>query len=250
MGVVAVDLLQRGSLDLFITHLVGEANRLYLNTNDLFLDWVHPKGPGATSWPFTGFGVGFFDFDRDGLLDLYVANGRVKYGATDYDPQDPYAEPNQLLKGLGRGEFEEMLHAGLATPLIATSRGCAFGDIDNDGGIDIVVINRDGPAHVLRNITGSTERHWVMFRVQSRNGIDALNSVLKIRAGGLVQWRQVSPNEGYCSSNDPRVHFGIGPATRIETLTVQWAKGEEEVFGPFTADATYGVQHGTGRKHD
>src|SRR5258707_252367 len=84
--------------------LFGQANRVFLNTNDFFRDWVHPKGPGATSWPFTGFGVGFFDFDRDGLLDLYVANGRVKYGATDYDPADPYAEPNQLLKGLAHGE--------------------------------------------------------------------------------------------------------------------------------------------------
>ena len=250
MGVVAVDLMQRGCLDLFITHLVGEANRLFLNTNGFFLDWVHPKGPGVTSWPFTGFGVGFFDFDRDGLLDLYVANGRVKYGAADYDPKDPYAEPNQLLKGFARGEFEEMPNAGLATPLIATSRGCAFGDLDNDGAIDIVVINRDGPAHVLRNITGSAERHWVMFRVQSRNGIDALNSLLRIQAGGSVQWRQLSPNQGYCSSHDPRVHFGLGAATRIDSLTIHWAKGDEEIFGPFAANATYSVRRGTGRRHD
>ena len=143
-----------------------------------------------------------------------------------------------------------MPNAGLATPLIATSRGCAFGDLDNDGGIDIVVINRDGPAHVLRNIAGSTERHWVMFRVLSRNGIDALNTLLKIQAGGSVQWRQVSPNEGYCSSNDPRVDFGLRAATRIDLLTVLWSKGDEEIFGPFAADATYAVRRGTGRRHD
>jgi hypothetical protein len=250
MGVVAVDLMQRGGLDLFITHLVGEANRLYLNTNDFFLDWVQPKGPGATSWPFTGFGVGFFDFNRDGLLDLYVANGRVKLGATDFDPADPYAEPNQLLKGLNLGEFEEMPNAGLASPLVATSRGCAFGDLDNDGSIDIVVINHDGPAHVLRNVTRSTEGHWVMFRAQARAGIDARNSVLRIQAGSSVQWRQGTPNEGYCSSNDPRIHFGIGSATRIDSLTIYWKKGDEEVFGPFAADATYTVLRGTGRKPD
>ncbi len=250
MGVVAVDLLQRGRLDLFITHLVGEANRLYLSTNDFFLDWVHPKGPGATSWPFTGFGVGFADFDRDGQLDLYVANGRVKYGATDYDPNDPYAEPSQLLKGLNPGEFEEIPNTGLATPLVATSRGCAFGDLDNDGSVDVVVINRDSPACVLRNITEQNGRHWVMFRVQSRNGIDARNAELRIQTGSSVQWRQVNPNEGYCSSDDPRVHFGIGRETRIHSLTVHWEKNEEEVFGPFTADATYVIRRGTGRRRE
>ena len=89
-----------------------------------------------------------------------------------------------------------------------------------------------------------------MFRVQSRNGIDALNTLLKIQAGGSVQWRQVSPNEGYCSSNDPRVHFGTGTATRIDSLTIVWQNGDEEVFGPFAADRTYAVHQGTGRRHD
>jgi enediyne biosynthesis protein E4 len=248
MGVVAVDLTQRGWLDLFVTHLVGEPNRLFLNTNGVFLDWVQPKGPDAPSWPFTGFGVGFFDFDQDGRLDLYVANGRVKYGVTDLDSKDRYAEPNQLLQGMGPGEFEEIPNAGAASTLIATSRGCAFGDLDNDGDIDVVVINRDGPLHALRNIAGSIRGHWAMFRVKLRSGREALNALVRMEAGGREQWRQVSPNEGYCSSNDARVHFGLGTATRIERLTIQWPSGEKELFGPFAADSTYEIREGEGKR--
>jgi len=151
------------------------------------------------------------------------------------------------LKGAGGGEFEEIPKAGLAAPLVATSRGCAFGDLDNDGAIDIVVINRDRPAHVLRNRTKPSDHHWAMFRVQSRKGVDSLNAVLKIQTGRSVQWRQVSPNEGYCSSNDPRVHFGLGAATRIDSLTIYWSKEEAELFGPFAVDATYTALRGTGR---
>lgn len=248
MGVVAVDLLQRGQLDLFVTHLMGEGNRLYLNTNGDFLDWIRPKGPGAPSLPFTGFGVGFFDFDNDGALDLYVANGRVRLGHDQLDLRDPYAEPNTLLRGLGQGEFEEVLPRGGTDPVLpATSRGCAFGDLDNDGGIDIVVINRDGPAHLLRNRVAG-RGHWVKFRVLNARGTDAHNAIVRLEAGGRVQFRQVQPNEGYCSSQDPRAHFGLGTATVVERVVVRWPAGGEESFGPFDAGRLYELREGIGTK--
>ena len=207
-----------------------------------------PVPTGLFPQPYRGWAYVGYD-GNDDRASQPIDETRLA-SATDFDPADPYAEPNQLLKGLNLGEFEEMPNAGLASPLVATSRGCAFGDLDNDGSIDIVVINHDGPAHVLRNVTRSTEGHWVMFRAQARTGIDARNSVLRIQTGSAVQWRQETPNEGYCSSNDPRVHFGIGSATRIDSLTIYWKKGDEEVFGPFAADATYTVLRGTGRKPD
>jgi hypothetical protein len=246
MGVVAVDVLQRGWLDLFVTHLVGEQNRLFLNTNGLFLDWVQPKGPGVPSSPFTGFGTGFFDFDQDGLLDLYVANGRVKLGAKDYDAKDPYAEPSQLLKGLGKGEFEKVPQSGMNVSLIATSRGCAFGDLDNDGDIDIVVINRDGPLHLLRNLAGSSRGNWITFRLQPRQGAESHNAMLQIEYGNSKQWRQCQPNEGYCSSNDPRVHFGLGSVARVDRLEVRWPNGEAQAFGPFNANKAYEIRQEKG----
>ncbi len=233
MGIGAVDLFQRGALDLYVTHLVGEGNRLFMNTNGYFLDMVTPKGPGARSRPYTGFGVGFFDFDHDGELDLYVANGRVLLGLQDLDPRDPFAEPNTLMRGVGHGVFDEIFPQGGTDPvLLATSRGAAFGDLDNDGAVEIVVINRDGPAHLLRNLVGDRGR-WALFRLCDARGRIALNAKLRLEAGGKVYWREVQPHQSYCSSNDPRVHFGLSKATQVDRVRVTWLDGSSEVFGPF-----------------
>jgi hypothetical protein len=244
MGAATVDLYQRGWLDLFVTHLVDEGNRLWVNTNGNFIDSVKPKGPGAPSLPYTGFGLAFADFDNDGNLDLYVANGKVKYGHTQPDPNDPYAEPNTLLRGLGDGDFEQVMpQGGTSRPLIATSRGLAAGDLDNDGAVDLVVINKDGPAHLLRNRLAN-RGHWIMFRVLNQNGSDALGAMLRIDAGGKSYWRHVQPNQGYCSSHDPRLHYGLGHAEKVESITVYWRKGKEESFGAADVDRVYEVREG------
>jgi enediyne biosynthesis protein E4 len=244
MGVASVDLYQRGWLDLFVTHLVDEGNRLWINTNGYFIDAVKPKGPGAPSLPYTGFGLAFADFDNDGNLDLYVANGKVKYGHTQLDSNDPYSEPNTLLRGLGNGDFEQVMpNGGTTRPLIATSRGLAAGDLDNDGAVDLVVINRDGPAHLLRNLLAK-RGHWIMFSVLNQNGSDALGAMLRIDAGGRSYWRQVQPNQGYCSSHDPRLHYGLGHAEKVDSITVYWRKGKEESFGPVDVDRIYEVREG------
>jgi hypothetical protein len=232
MGVVAVDVLQRGVLDLFVTHLVGEGNGWFFNADGYFTDRITPRGPMEGSRRFTGFGIGFRDFDHDGEPDVFVANGRVRLGATDLDPGDPYAEPNTLLRGHGRGEFVEVLPAGGTRPsLLATGRGAAFGDLDNDGAEDIVVINKDGPVHLLRNRVGQ-RGNWVGLDVRdARHGV-ACNAMVRVEAAGRVQWRQVQPNEGYGSSNDPRLVFGLGVATSAGRVWVRWNDGSEEGFGP------------------
>jgi hypothetical protein len=248
MGIAMADLFGRGRFDLFVTHLAGEANRLFNDrTNGFFVDLVTPKGPGVSSWPYTGFGVGFFDFDNDTLLDCYVANGRVKRGLTDFDPANPYAEPNNLFRGLGQGEFEEMAPpGGTDPPLIASSRGAAFGDLDNDGGIDIVVANRDGPAHVLRNVAGK-RGHWMKVRVLNQGGSDALGALAVLEVADQRFWQQVQPNQSYCSSNDPRLHFGLGKATQADRIRIRWPDGEEEQFGPFPADRIHTLKQGEGK---
>ena len=247
MGVAAVDLWQRGQLDLFVTHLLTEGNGLFVNTNGNFIDLVTPKGPGAPSLPFTGFGVGFADFDNDGELDLYVANGRVKLGLSDLDPDDPYAEPNTLLRGLGRGQFAEVTPpGGVGKPLVASSRGLALGDLDNDGGVDIVIINRDGPVHLLRNVI--RRGHWIMFRVLNRHNCCAINAVARIEAGGKTYWRYVIPNQSYCSSMDPRLHCGLGASLVVERVTVRWPNGDEEIFGPFDTDRLYELRESGGKR--
>ncbi|MEW6160906.1 MAG: CRTAC1 family protein [Verrucomicrobiota bacterium] len=247
MGVAAVDLFQRGWLDIFVTHLVGEGNRLWVNTNGFFNDWVTPKGPGAPSLLYTGFGVIFEDFDNDGELDMYAANGRVKLGPRSHDPADPYAEPNNLLRGLGQGDFAEVLpHGGTQPPLIATSRAVAAGDLDNDGAVDLVVINRDGPAHLLRNVA-ARQKSWLGLRVLNRKGHDAIGAMVRLEAGGRIQWRQVNPHQSYCASNDPRIHFGLGDAPQVDRLRVEWPGGETESFGPFHARQYVVVRQGAGK---
>ncbi|MHC1763248.1 MAG: CRTAC1 family protein [Verrucomicrobiia bacterium] len=249
MGIAMADLFGEGRFDLFVTHLAGEANRLFHNrTNGFYVDLVTPKGPGVTSWPYTGFGVGFFDFDNDTLFDCYVSNGRVKRGLTDFDLSNPYAEPNNLFRGLGKGEFEEVLPQGGTDPLlVAAGRGAAFGDLDNDGGIDIVVANRDGPTHVLRNLLGR-RHHWIKFRVLNRAGTDALGALATLEVGDQGFWQQVQPNQSYCSSNDPRLHYGLGTATSADRIRVRWPGGEQEEFGPFPADTIQVLKQGQGSK--
>jgi hypothetical protein len=248
MGVAAVDIDQDGWLDLYVTHLVREGNGVFMNRKGYFTDAQTPKGPAAWSYPYTGFGVGFADFDHDGQLDAYTANGRVKLGQQQLDPNDPYAEPNTLLRGLGNGEFEEVLpQGGVAQPLLATSRGVALGDLDNDGDLDIVVINRDGPLHLLRNIA-SKHGNWVMFRVLNRKATHAINASLRVEADGKTFWRHVLPNQSYCSSHDPRVHVGLGAAAIVDRVIVRWPYGSEESFGPFAPNRAHDLREGTGQR--
>ncbi len=247
MGVVAVDLLQHGWLDLFVTHLVGEGNGLFLNQKGIFLDFVTPDGPMAGSLPHTGFGVTLTDFDNDGTLDLYVANGRVRLSPGDPNSPDPYAEPNTLRRGLGGGHFEAVQPlGGTVESLVATSRGLAVGDLDHDGAPDLVVINRDGPVHLLKNLIGAS-RAWLLFELKGRDGREVRNATLRLESEGRIQWRQHQPNQGYCSSNDPRVHFGLGASKSGGHLCIRWADGTAEDFGLRAADQVHLIQAGAGK---
>jgi hypothetical protein len=248
MGVMAVDVENDGDADLFIAHFQNESNTFYRNQGGTFDDVSALSGLGAPSQPFTGFGLGFADFDHDGYLDVFIANGRVTRQEMVYDPSDPYAEPNLLFRGGPDGRFSEVVpNAGTTGPLIKNSRGAAFGDIDNDGDIDIVVVNLGGGADVLRNVVGARGK-WVMFRVMNSNGSDAIGASVRITTGGREQWRTVQTAYSYCASNDPRVHFGLGDAKMIDEVLVRWPVGRTEKFGPFLAGKHYVLTQGQGRQ--
>ena len=231
MGVAAADLDSDGDEDLLVVNLNREADSLHLNRGGRFSDGTRRAGLALVSRPLTRFGVGWYDFDQDGWLDLYQACGRVQRQEQNLS-SDPYAEPNTLLRGLPNGEFEEVRPQGGTTPpLLATSRGAAFGDLDDDGAEDIVVINKDGPVHVLRNRVGQRGA-WIGLDVRDRHGRVARNAMVRVEAAGKTRWRQVQPNEGYSSSNDPRLVFGLGQSTNAERITVRWPDLREESFGP------------------
>ena len=246
MGVVGLDIENDGDLDLFMSHLRNETNTFYLNTGGLFEDTTATMGLAASSLVYTGFGLGFADFDHDGLRDLYVANGRVMLHYPRLNPNDPYAQPNLLMRGVALTRFEEVNpQGGTAKLLVHTSRAAAFGDLENDGDIDIVVANRDAAPYVLRNVVGHRGR-WIMFRIVNRHGSDALGAMVRIDVGGTSHWRTVQPHYGYCSSSDPRVHCGLGQVDKVDAVLVRWPSGTEETFGPFPAGKIHTLREGGG----
>jgi hypothetical protein len=246
MGVHAIDHDDDGDLDLLVVNLDGQSDSFYRNEGSFFTDDTAVVGLRVGSRRFTRFGTALLDFNNDGLLDLYQANGRVGLQSERFS-DDPYAEPNLLFRGTAAGRFEEVNpRGGTATPLIATSRGAAFGDLDNDGGIDIVVINRDAPAYILRN-RAPVRGHWALVRVIDEHGRDAIGATVRATIGRRVVTRDVSPAFSYLSANDPRIHFGLGAERRLGDVVVKWLDGREESFGDIDADRVIGLRRGTGQ---
>jgi enediyne biosynthesis protein E4 len=235
MGVHAADVDDDGDNDLIVMNLDTESDSFFRNAGRFFNDDTVRAGLRIASRRYTRFGVAFMDFDNDGRLDLYEANGRVGLQADTYGA-DPYAEPNLLFKGMADGRFEDVNpRGGTASPLVATSRAAAFGDLDNDGGIDILVVNRDAAPHLLRNVA-PRRGHWLLLRLREQTGRDAIGATLSALIGSRTIRRDVRTGYSYLAANDPRVHVGLGDLTRVETITIRWADGTEERFGPFDAD--------------
>jgi len=248
MGTVAEDVDDDGDLDLLVVNLRAQADSFFRNEGTFFVDETPFAGLASESRSFTRFGVGWVDFDNDGCLDLFEANGRVSmYGEPEPGQEDPYAEPNLLMRGSVGGRFLSV--AGGGGPAVAiprTSRGAAFGDVDGDGGIELCVVNKDARVCLLRNV--HPERgHWVRFAVRD-GGRDALGARLLAPVGGRTLRRDVRSAFSYCSANDPRVHIGLGSLEELEQVEVHWPNGEVEVFGPFEADRDHELLRGAGRR--
>jgi len=235
MGVVAEDIDGDADDDLLVVNLEGQTDSLYGNDGGTCGDRTAQAGLAGISRRFTRFGAGMQDFDNDGLLDLYLANGRVSRSA-EAGSADPYAEPNLLFRGTGDGAFREAVpRGGTAELLLGASRGAAFGDVDGDGGVDVLVANRDGPAHLLRNVVPRRGR-WIRFRILEASGRDALGARVDLRVGDRRIVRTARAAYSYCSSSDPAVHVGLDAETRVSEVTVRWPDGALERFGEFAAD--------------
>lgn len=250
MGVTSTDLTGDGRPEILVVNLSGETDSLFINSDGRgFTDGTARFGLRTASRRFTRFGVGFADFDNDGLDDLYYASGRVMLDRpTD---GDPYAEPNLLLRGTRDGRFEPVEPTGGTDPiLVATSRAAIFGDIENDGGIDVVIVNRGAPVHVLRNVVAD-RGNWIRLRAVDVSGRDAYNAIIECTTtnGGATRrvTREVRSAWSYLAANDPRVHLGLGTAEGVSDVVVRWPEGGREAFGDLPAGRTHELQRGRGR---
>ncbi len=251
MGVVAGDVDGDGDDDLFMTHLNGQTNTLYLNDGSgRFRDSTSQMNLGVSSLQYTGFGTLWIDYDNDGDHDLLIANGAVlAQESSEYDRMSHYAQRNQLYSNDGTGRFEDMSDiAGPSFQQPHISRGAALGDIDNDGDLDTVISNTDGPVELLINRTES-EHHWLSIKLQgvasNRDGSGA--RVALLRPNGERIWRRAHTDGSYLSASDIRVHFGLGADAIVSGVGVIWPSGRSESWADIEADRQAELVEGTGQ---
>ena len=229
MGANLGDFDNDGYLDIVITNFQDQTNSLYHNAQSgFFTEKSFATGIGERSLPYLAWGVDFIDFNNDGWLDLFIANGHLDDNIAEIDPIGTYAQPNQLFLNDRGIRFSENPDPAIAQQKV--SRGTAFGDIDNDGDIDIVVSNLKDAPTVLRNDSNNASQWLGVKLVGTRCNRDAIGARVTVVSGGLTQMREVKSGSGYLSQNDLRLHFGLADATRVDTLTVRWLCGRVQTL--------------------
>jgi hypothetical protein len=251
MGVTAGDFDNDGAEDILVTNLTREGSTLYRNNGrGEFHDATQEFDLTRPSFLSTGFGVGWFDYDNDGWLDIFSANGSVTLMPSLRGAAYPFHQRNQIFhnEGLGKRFRETSAEAGAALQLSEVSRGAAFGDIDNDGDIDVIVSNNNGPARLLLNEAGSRS-HWLVVRLEgvkdNRFGVGA--RVAALRKGQKPLWRRAGADGSYLSASDSRVHFGLGRDPSLEAVVVQWPGGDKEVWTNVRADSVVTLRQKSGK---
>jgi hypothetical protein len=246
MGVGVGDYNLDGHIDLFKGHFTDDTNALYRNDGKgNFSDLTLGSGLGVET-RFTGWGAGIVDLDNDGHPDLFLVTGNVYPEIEAKVPGYPYKTPRVVFRNLGNGKFEELIAAagpGVETP--HASRGCAFGDFDNDGDIDILIVNMNEPPSLLRNDV-SGENHWLkVLLVGSASNRSAIGASVIASYGGRKQAQAVLAQSSYVSVNDRRLHFGLGKAASAG-LEIRWPNGRQENIASVAADQLVVVREGAG----
>jgi enediyne biosynthesis protein E4 len=238
MGVDFRDWDNNGRPSIVVTALGGETFPLFRNEgNGLFCDDSYRAGIGFGSFQMSGWGAGIQDFDNDGFKDLFTANSHVSENA-DIDEQQHYRQPNAAFRNMHDGTFQDVSReAGSALQIRAAHRGSAFGDLNNDGKIDVVISAIGSPAELLYN-TSTGDNHWILIRtVGTKSNRDGIGTRIKISGtSGLVQYNHVTTAGSYASSNDPRVHFGLGTDKIIEEIELRWPSGKVQSLRKVKAD--------------
>ena len=251
MGVAAGDLYGDGGEAVVITNLLSEGFTLFHRPpGGDFIDSTMQTGLFHASLPFTGFGVGLLDMENRGLQDLFAANGEVKAVAAQRGEPFPYGQRNLLLRNLGKGKgFEDMTaSSGPAFERAEVSRAAVFGDVNNDGGVDILVTNNNGPARLLLN-TVPERGHWILVHVEGvHSNRSGYGSVVELfRKDGTSVKRYVRGDGSYLAANDPRVHFGLDKSTEVDRIQVRWLAGACESWNQIAVDRIVNLREGSGQ---
>ncbi|MEP7305599.1 MAG: CRTAC1 family protein [Acidobacteriota bacterium] len=250
MGVDAGDFNGDGRLDLVVTHFSHDYTTVYENRGQgVFADVSYPTGVAIGAGRYLGWGVGFFDVDNNGLLDLFQANGHIYPEVDSHGLGTRYRQRKQLFQNQGNKRFQEISdRAGDAMLLEKSSRGAAFGDYDEDGDIDILVVNLDDRPTLLRNDTVSGN-HWITIGlVGTKSNRAAIGARVRVTAGGRTQVSEVRSGGSYLSQNDRRAHVGLGGAERVDQVEIRWPSGLVEVAKDLSADRFYVAREAQGMR--
>jgi enediyne biosynthesis protein E4 len=246
MGIAVGDYDRDGKVDFYVSAFSDDYNALYRNEGDgNFSDITFRSGLAEPTIPFLGWGTGFLDFDNDGWLDIFVANGHVYPGVDQQDWGTTWAQRPQLFRNQG-GRFREVPPAtgsGLAD--LISARGAAFGDLFNDGHIDVVLNNVDAGPALLRNVV-KNDNHWIGLKLIGgpKSPRDAIGAKVFLTAGAIRQRADVFSGGSYGSSSDPRVHFGLGSAMKIDKIEIQWPSGSKQEIAVPSVDRIFTVVEG------
>jgi len=249
MGVGIGDYDLDGNLDIFKTNFADDTNVLYHNDGKGNFDDVTIRCGLGVETRYVGWGTGIVDFDNDGFPDLFVATGSVYPEVEKKVPSYPFRTPRLVFRNLGDGRFEELIEeAGIGIAEVHASRGCAFGDFDNDGDMDILVINLNEPPSLLRNDL-SSKGHWLkVLLVGVKSNRSAIGARVTARYGSHLQAQEVLAQSSFYSVNDRRLHFGLG-AESVAHLTVRWTNGDTETVPNVAADQLVVIREGAGIIH-
>jgi enediyne biosynthesis protein E4 len=248
MGVDFADFAHSGWLSLFLTEYNFQSDTLFLNEGPKqFTDITGGAGIAKPTYPYVGWGTAFFDMDNDGWPDIFVANGHVFPQADNVKGLAAYREPVFLFRNNRDKTFSDVtVSAGLDKLPALSRRGAAFGDVNNDGKIDILIVNMDGPPTLLMN-RAENPGHAALFQlVGTKSNKSGIGARVRVTAGDLVQFNEVRGGGSYLSQNDPRLHFGLEEHATMDRVEVAWPSGKTDVITELPADFIYAITEGAG----
>jgi enediyne biosynthesis protein E4 len=247
MGVGVGDYDADGYLDLFLPHFSGDTPILYRNVKGEFFDDLTYSSGLAVNTQYVCWGVGFVDLDNDGWLDIFHVTGSVYPEVEKIDKNYKFMTQRVVYRNLGNGQFEEVSNLCGASVLAPhSSRGCAFGDFDNDGCVDVLILNMSEPPSLLKN-NNSSKNGWLVIKaIGTRSNRSAIGARIAVTAGGRRQIREVLSGSSYISQSDLRQHFGLGKAAKADEIEVRWPSGRIDRISEVNANQFISIQEGRG----